>query len=109
MSVGPTSGMIGSAAGSPLAQTTGSDVERAQQDASSQARQTQTEKTAENATGIGQTEEDQQSSERDADGRRVLEKPAEKGGQHASDSSQEDPPKSNDPTGESGTLLDLIG
>jgi methyl-accepting chemotaxis protein len=58
-----------------------------------------------NGSGIGQTDEDQQAGERDADGRRPWEVPArpenaeEDQGQHAG----------KDPSGESGSLLDLTG
>ena len=52
MSVGPLGGLAGSAAGSPLAQTQGSDIEKAQQDVNAQQRQIQTEKKAESAAGI---------------------------------------------------------
>ena len=55
MSIGPTGGIAGSAAGSPLAQTSGSEVERAQQDAASQKRRIQMNQKAENAAGIGET------------------------------------------------------
>ena len=70
MSIGPT-GMIGSVAGSPLAQGQGSEVNRAQQETAEQARQAHSTEKAEDAAGVGQTEDDEQASERDADGRRL--------------------------------------
>ncbi len=70
MSMGPMSGVVGSAAGAPLSQTSGSETERAQKDASAHQRLVDTDKKAADAAGIGQTEEDQGTSERDADGRR---------------------------------------
>ena len=109
MSIGPASGMAGSAAGSQLAQTCGSDLERTQQDTSNQTRQVKTEKTAEDAAGIGQTEEDQQSSDRDADGRRVLERSSGKKTDDPDDTPKKEPPQSEDPTGQCGTQLDLTG
>ena len=56
MSLGPLGGVAGSAAGSPLAQTKTSDVERAQQDTGSQQRRVQSDQKAENASGIGETD-----------------------------------------------------
>ena len=111
MSIGPM-GIIGSAAGSPIAQSSGSEVERAKQDASDQQRRVATDKKAESAAGIGQTEEDQQASERDADGRRLWEEPA--GKQDATPESQDEstdsgPRQSKDTTGQSGTQLDISG
>ena len=78
MSVGPLGGIASSAAGSPLAQTKGSDVERAQQDTSNQQRQVQNDQKAEAASGIGEADgEDHETAERDADGRRLWEEPPE--------------------------------
>ena len=108
MSVGPT-GFIGSVAGTSLSQTKGTEMERTQQDASAQARQIKVDQTAENAAGIGETEQDEQTSERDADGRRLWENPlpAEDASQSSADQLQ--PPTSRDATGERGTQLDLSG
>ena len=111
MSVGPM-GMVGSTAGSPLAQSQGSDVNRAQQDAASQTRQTQMSEKAENASGVGQTEQDEEAADRDADGRR----PWEIGPNPPADSSAEEEPvpevlpcPSKDPSGLTGSQLDLQG
>jgi len=108
MSIGPT-GMIGSFAGSPLSQTKGTEAERAQQEASNQARQVQADKTAENAAGIGETEQDEQASERDADGQRLWEKSHqnEDAVQNLTDAT--DLKASRDATGQRGTQLDLTG
>ena len=109
MSIGP-SGMIGSLAGSPLSQTKGTDTDRAQQDTSNQSRQVQSDQKAESAAGIGETEQDEQTSERDADGRRLWEKPPQ---QEQTDSTEPEntaePPRSRDATGQRGTNLDLSG
>ena len=78
MNVGPMSGVVGSAAGAPLSQTAGSETERAQKDSSAHQRQVEKDKKAADAAGIGQTEEDQGTSERDADGRRFWEANGEK-------------------------------
>ncbi len=110
MSMGPL-GIAGSAAGSPLAQTKGSDVDRARQDAAGQQRKIDTDRKAEDAAGIAAADEDQGASERDADGRRLWEQAPEA----ADDESDADGNptsagrKSKDPTGESGTKIDLTG
>lgn len=112
MSVGPLGGIAGSAAGSPLAQTKGSEVERAGQDDNAEQRRIQSEQKAETASGIGETDgEDHETAERDADGRRFWEQPPQ-----GPDFEQpvEDPGGrkrrlSKDVTGKSGTLLDLSG
>lgn len=108
MSIGPL-GIVGGLAGAPLAQTKGSELERAQQDTSAQARETKTNQTAEQAAGIGLTDgEDHQASDRDADGRRLWEAPA--GGGDGTKAEQPPTPRqSKDASGVSGTQLDLSG
>ncbi len=111
MSIGPAGGIIGSAAGSPLAQSKGSDTERAQQDAAGQLRRVASEQKAESAAGIAETDgEDHQTAERDADGRRLWEGP------HADDGTADSPAdgaesesQSKDSSGQTGNLLDLSG
>lgn len=112
MSVGPLGGIASSAAGSPLAQTKGSEIERAEQDASNQQRRIQNEQKAESAAGIGETDgEDHETAERDADGRRLWEAPPDGEETAAADETTppEAPRKSVDATGASGTQLDLTG
>jgi hypothetical protein len=111
MSIGPL-GIIGSVAGSPLAQSKGSEVDRAAQDTAHQSRQINSENKAEQAAGIGQTEEDQESSDRDADGRRLWEEqapPREASQDDAPAGEETDAPRSKDPSGLSGGQLDLTG
>jgi hypothetical protein len=106
MSVGPLGGVFGSAAGTPQAR--GSEAERAQRDVAAHERLVQADLQAERAAGIGQTEQDEETSERDADGRR----PWEIKQQIAigdPDTSSETPRQSKDPTGAAGTKLDLVG
>jgi hypothetical protein len=112
MSMGPLGGVVGSAAGAPLSQTAGSDSERVQRDSVAQQRHADASQRAERAAGIGQTEQDQESSERDADGRRPWELSI------SSDKSKDQPTdplapiltrQSKDATGQSGTQLDLTG
>ena len=112
MSVGPLGGLPASAAGSPLAQSKGSDVERTEQDAAGQQRRVQTDQKAENAAGIGEADgEDHETAERDADGRRLWEAPPEG---PAADEVEEGPAGlehrlSKDATGQAGNLVDLSG
>ena len=111
MSMGPVGGIAGSAAGSPLSQTTGSDVQRAQQETGNQQRRIQADQKAENAAGIGEADgEDHLASERDADGRRPWEETPQGEASHESegDSGTGDR-RSKDPSGQSGNLLDLTG
>ncbi len=110
MSMGALGGIVGSAAGAPLSQTAGSETERAQKDSAAQHRQIDANQKAEQAAGIGQTEQDQESSDRDADGRRLWEGPANS----AKDAKNEEAPdallrQSKDATGQSGTQLDVTG
>lgn len=109
MSVGPM-GMMGSVAGSHLAQTKGADVEKAQQDTTDQSRQAEFNTSAESAAGVGETEEDQETSDRDADGRRLWESPQDRQSGGPNDTQQTDStPCSKDPSGQRGTHLDLTG
>ena len=70
MSVGPLGGVAGSVAGSPLAQTKGSEPNGPSK-TPVQQRRVETDRRAEAAAGIGETDgEDHETDERDADGRR---------------------------------------
>ena len=111
MSVGSLGGIISSAAGAPLSQTAGSETERAQKDSLAQSRQVDANQKAEMAAGIGQTEQDQESSERDADGRRLWESQdkSKKEAGHDEESAETSLRQSKDATGQSGTKLDLTG
>ena len=105
MSVGSLGGIIGSAAGVPLSQTGGSEAERTARETAAQARATDGAARSEKAAGIGTTEQDQEASERDADGRRLWEAPPEK----KKDAATEGEHQSRDATGQCGTQLDLTG
>jgi hypothetical protein len=109
MSIGSLGGIISSAAGAPLSQTAGSETERAK-DSLNQSRSVDANQKAELAAGIGQTEQDQGSSERDADGRRLWET-SEKTKKAATEPAAADMAirQSKDATGQSGTKLDLTG
>jgi hypothetical protein len=105
MNVVPLGGIISGAAGAPLAQASGSETERTQRDGVVRERRVNTEQSAEKSAGIGSTDEDQETSERDADGRMFWERPEERKNE------QEDALKkqSKDPSGSSGNSLDLTG
>ena len=106
MSIGSFGGVTGSAAGAPLPAAQGTEAERAQRDTAAQTRATDFEKHAEQTAGIGHTEEDQEASDRDADGRRMWERTD----QTATEGEDGGKPKqSKDTTGETGTALDLTG
>ncbi len=108
-SVGPLGGINVSAAGTPLAQTRGSEVERTGQDLGAQQRNAVYEQKAQAAAGIGETDgEDHQTDERDADGRRLWELPPDKQKNSGEDSSNRSP-QCRDASGQSGNLLDLTG
>lgn len=117
MSIGPLGGVIGSAAGAPLSQTKGSETERAAREGAAQDNRVASEKHADAASGIGTTEEDQGAEDRDADGRRLWEDPADDDGEqdeHPPQEQPETPPQPTDkrvkdPKGEAGSRLDLLG
>ncbi len=108
MSIGP-SGIAGSVAGTPLAQTRGSEIDRAQQESAARELRARSQAKAEAAAGVGQADgDDHQTAQRDADGRRLWEFPQ---GQAKQDAGREESPRSQgqDPTGQSGGMLDLSG
>ena len=84
MSIGPLSGIAGSVAGTSLAQTRGSEIDRAQQESTARELRARSEQKAELAAGVGQADGDNhQTAERDADGRRLWEFPQRQGQQDA--------------------------
>ncbi len=109
MSIGPLGGLAGSAAGSPLAQAHGSEVDRARQDAAAQQRKVHSDQKAEDAAGIGETDgDDHEAEDRDADGRRLWEE-APTGEEHDAATGDSGAARAKDPSGASGNLLDLSG
>ncbi len=106
MNVVPMGGIIAGAAGSPLAQTKGAETERTQRDGVVRERRVTSDKSADMAAGIGTTDADQETSERDADGRMFWEQPGEKNINEDTGSAAK---QSNDTTGESGNSLDSTG
>lgn len=107
MSVGPL-GFIGSIAGTPLSQAKGAETERTQE-ATNQQRQVRTDDKAEQAAGIGQTDQDSEASDRDADGRRLWEAPAKQDETDESEPTERQAPRTKDVHGQAGNHLDLLG
>jgi hypothetical protein len=106
MNVVPMGGIISGAAGAPLAQSGGADAERTQRDGVIRERRVTSEQSAEMAAGIGTTDEDQETSDRDADGRMFWQQPTPGNPQ---DEGEVRAKQSKDPTGTSGNSLDLTG
>ena len=109
MSISFVPGIIGSAAGSPLAQSKGSDLEKASHDTGTQKRQSESTEKADAASGIGQTSEDQETSDRDADGRRIWEVDEKQPKAEEEETAEKSERKSKDSSGLSGNQLDLSG
>lgn len=111
MNVGAATGLPASFAGIPVAQTSGSEVDRARTDSEAMRRANAADAEAEKAAGIGETDgENHQADERDADGRRPWEFGAAR--QHEKPGAEDEPTEqrqSRDVTGESGGELDLTG
>jgi hypothetical protein len=108
MSIGSL-GIIGSLAGTGLA-LKGPEADKVQKEGTDRSRQTDAELRAESAAGIGQTEEESQASERDADGRRPWEIPArKKADDPAAEEAAASPTAAKDPSGDRGTMLDISG
>ena len=107
MNIGAAIGLASSAAGAPLSQTAGSETERVGRDATAHQRSVDTQAKSESAAGIGETEGDQEASERDADGRRLWEETAKK--KPSDGEANETPRQAKDASGVSGNSLDLTG
>ena len=103
MSIGPLGASAG-AAGSPLAQAKGAELEQARLGA--HRRQEYYDEKAEAAAGIGQPDgEDHETDQRDADGRRPPEDQPQPGPRDVAQTAR----LSKDPSRQSGNLLDLTG
>lgn len=70
--------IVSSSAGAPLSQTGGAAAERAAKDSAANERGVEAEFRSERSAGVGQAEGDERAGERDADGRRLWERPAER-------------------------------
>ena len=112
MSFLPLGGVVGSFAGTGLAQTKGSDVDRAAQDTRNAERRAASDAKATDAAGIGTTDgEGHETHDRDADGRRQWEfnRPPEAATPQTVDTPAVEPARVKDPTGVAGNELDLTG
>lgn len=108
MSMGPM-GALG-AAGSHLAQTQGTEKDRAAQETTDQSRASSGQQNAEKAEGIGAADREEQASDRDADGRRLWEETPTKDGEEAEDRQESEGKRpGRDASGQRGNLLDLSG
>ncbi len=108
MSIGSL-GLIGSLATTPLPQKA-AETDKAQRQTADQTREAQAAQAAEAASGIGETEEDSQAAERDADGRRLWESAQNTQPQEESpDETAHTGQLAKDPMGEAGGTLDLLG
>jgi hypothetical protein len=107
MSIGSL-GIVGGLAGTPLTQRA-AEAEKTQRETVEQTRTAQASEQAENAAGIGQTEEDSQTAERDADGRRLWEEQRRKNKPEQPAGSEWVPPLAKDPSGTCGGQVDLVG
>ncbi len=102
MNVAPL-GIAAGAAGSPLAQTKGAELDRARQEVGAAARQVYYEDAADAAAGVGKPDgEAHEPAERDGDGRRSWERPPEGSASVGSPGIRQ----SKDPSRQSGNMLD---
>ena len=104
-------GTIGSVATGQLQQGRTAEADRTSHEVSNQARRTESTQRAVDAAGIGQMEQEGEASERDADGRRLWERPAKSKGEPDDPKLVEatPPPLSKDPSGNAGNQIDLSG
>lgn len=109
MSMGPLGGIVGSVAGTALSQTKGASTERAATEAANQEKADELDLRAEKTSGVGQTEGDSQSSDRDADGRRLWEQQQERNKSSEEEHGEEATDEVQSPDSEEdGGGLDLI-
>ena len=109
MSVSPLGSPLNSVLGSPIAQTHGTEVDRAQQENTNQSHRTHSHAKAEQASGIGEMEEEQEATDREVDGRRPWEMPTKPSPAENDQESPGDRSSASDPTGATGSQLDLRG
>lgn len=100
-------GVLGAAATTPLAQRQG-EASRMTHEAANHARQVAVDRSAASVAGVGQTESNQPASDRDADGRRLWET-SPSGKTAPEEEIAAAPTAGKDPTGQSGSQLDVSG
>ena len=114
MSIGSL-GIVGSVAGSAVGRQIKGDVDKAREAVANQQRQVHADAQAEDAAGIGQTDgENHETNDRDADGRTPYEPPASNRRTRTRRRRRERRTPTTrrtslDPTGRSGSQLDLTG
>ena len=109
MSIGSL-GVIGSVASGQLQQTRSAGSDQAAQNSQIQAREKDATRQAEAAEGVGELSQDEGTSDRDADGRRLWERPAQRPKDDTDNEGTHDESRpSADPTGVAGGNLDLTG
>ncbi len=109
MSIGSL-GVIASVTTGQLQQTRGADSDRATQDARTHSAELDSARKAEAAEGIGEMLQDEGTSDRDADGRRLWEQAVRRpDSDDMPESIPLEAPQSVDPTGQAGGNLDLTG
>jgi hypothetical protein len=102
-------GIIGGLASTSVSQRA-AETDKSQQRATEQSRAADASELAELAAGIGQTEQDSEAADRDADGRRLWERPLEKKAKEVETLPQAaGTAMSKDPSGTCGGELDLVG
>ncbi len=107
MSIVPqASGLVSSAAGSSLSQT-GASAERSGRDGATTDRVRAVTQAAEVAAGVGKSDADQETGDRDADGRRMGDAPEKHA--EAATAEEQTPHRPADPKGVSGNSIDLVG
>jgi len=109
MSVGPSLNILASVAGTPLAQTNGSEIDRTRRQTDAFKIQLHQESKADSAAEVAASDGEGTSvTERDADGRQAWEVPV-RTIKFKSTTSQSRRPMAYDPANDSGTELDLTG
>ncbi len=110
MNIAFFNGIVASAAGTPLALSKGTDVERSQHADAAQKRESVSQLKAEAAAGVGELDDaDHKPEERDADGRRLWERFGKKNSGEEPGSEPAPVKQVRDLSGECGNQLDLSG
>lgn len=114
MNVNFNSSLSASLAGSILPQTKGTETDRAVRESADKARELKSVQRAEVASDVGETDDDVETTDRDADGRQLLERrtkqpSAEVVAVETNETANSNLPHVKDPTGEIGNAIDLDG